>query len=122
MKLDQNTWTMDLPVEILIIVFPFLHPNVMGEIFATYKLFYHLPRRLSCLLRNLTFPRNCLTIGASYINFILICWFVFENQLFVCLKDFNINEENLHLAENVILDKIFHSIVSFSCVDSLIYL
>ena len=54
------------------------------------------------------------------VNIIMINFFVFSNRLFVCLKD-NINEEKLHVAKNVILDKMYYSILPFCVGTSFIY-
>ena len=74
---------MDLPAEVLMIIFSFLHPN-NTEIILHVNYFITYLGKTSCLLRNLTNVRNCLKKMNGYMNIIIINFFLFLiNCLFV---------------------------------------
>ena len=73
---------MDLPAEVLMIIFSFLHPND-NEILLHVNYFITYQGKTSCLLRNLTIVRNCLKKMNGYMNIIIINFFLFLiNYLF----------------------------------------
>ena len=103
---------MDLPVEVLMVVFSFLHPNDMIEISATCKLFYQISRKNKLFVKTCTdskkvFKEDKWWLCEHYYDML----FSLANQLSVCLK--NLNEDNLTLAKNVTFDKLFYSILLF---------
>ena len=103
---------MDLPVEVLMVVFSFLYPNDMIEISAKCKLFYHISRKNKLFVKNCTdskkvFKEDKWWLCQHYHDML----FSLVNQLSFCLKD--LHEDNLTLGKNVIFDELFYSILLF---------
>ena len=104
---------MDLPPEVLVIIFSYLTPNDVIEASAVCKLFYQLSRTNKLFVKKFSdsekLYKNHKWIYCYYEN----VFFSFSNQLFKCLKD--INEGNLFLAKNVIMCRMYYSVLPF-CV------
>ena len=104
---------MDLPPEVLVIIFSYLTPNDVIEASAVRKLFYRLSRTNKLFVKKFSdsekLYKNHKWIYCYYEN----VFFSFSNQLFKCLKD--INEGNLFLAKNVIMCRMYCSVLPF-CV------
>ena len=105
---------MDLLVEVWAIIFSYLHPNDLIEISATCKLFYHLPRENKLFVRKMEdvekLFKDCKDLFGCYYDLLVISLISF-----VCLKKYDINENNLCLAKSVIMNKLFYLIFPF-CV------
>ena len=105
---------MDLPFEVLAIIFSYLTPNDIMEASAVCKLFYHISRKIKLFVKKLHDSRKLYNRGnnkwiISYYSHVFVS---FPNQLFVYLKE-NVNEENLFLAKNVIMDRLYYLVLPF---------
>ena len=102
---------MNLPVEVLLIIFSFLHPNDLIEISAMCKLFYQLSRKNGLSFKTFTVSERLFHekkwLCEDYYDRVLC----FSNRLCTCLKGYDVNEDSLHLPKNVILNRVFHSIL-----------
>ena len=105
---------MDLPFEVLVIIISYLTPNDIMEAFAACKLFYHVSRKNKLFVKKLHDSRKLYNGDnkkwiISYHSDVFVS---FSNQLFVFLKE-NVNEENLFLTKNVIMDRLYYSVLPF---------
>ena len=112
---------MDLPAEVLSIIFSYLLPNDLIEISATCKLFYHLSRENKLFIRKVEDDKilfkDFKDLPGCYYDLLVD----FSDLMCLHLKKYDINENNLHLAKSVIMNKLFYSILPF-CIWNYLFL
>ena len=104
---------MDLQFEVLVIISSYLTPNDIMEISVVCKLFYHVSRKIKLFVKKLNdsrelFKGDKLIFDCRY-NDVFIS---FSNQLFVYLEK-HVNEENLFLVKDVLMDRLYYSVLPF---------
>ena len=90
---------MDLPFKVLVITLSYLTPNDIMEASAVCKLFYHVSRK----------NKGDKGIFDCHYSDVFIS---FSNQLFVYLEK-HVNEEKLFLAKDVLMDRLYYSVLPF---------
>ena len=106
---------MDLPVEVWTMIFSYLHPNDSIEISAICKLFYHLSRKNELFTRKMEdvekLFKDSKDLSGRYYQLLIN----FSDLICLLLKKYGVNENNFRLEKNVIMNKLFYSILPF-CV------
>ena len=106
---------MDLPFEALVIIFLNLTPNDIMEASAICKLFYRVSRKNKLFAKKLDDSKKLLKVDKSIFNSPYVDFLIsFSNQLFVSLEKY-VNEDNLFLVKDVLMDRLYHSVLPF-CV------
>ena len=82
---------MDLPVEVWAIIYSYLRPDDLIEISATCKLFYHLSKKNGKMEDVKKLFKDCKDLSGCYYDLL----FNFSNLICLCLKKYDINENNL---------------------------
>lgn len=83
----------------------------MTEISATCKLFLQLSRKNKQFIKKFTDSKKLFSKDKFLCEYYYVALLSVWYQLFIQLKD--INEDELHLAKSVLLDRLYHSIVPF---------
>ena len=74
---------MNLPPEVLMLIFSYLRLNDLIEASCVCKTFYYLSRKINCMLRNFLIQGNCLVIADLCLMTIMIHVFAFP---MICLN------------------------------------
>ena len=102
---------MDLPFEVLVIIFLYLTPNNIMKASTVCKLFYYVSRKNKLFAKKLDDSRK-LFKGDKWI---FDCHYgdvfiSFSNQLFIYLEK-HVNEEKLFLVKAVLMDRLYYSVL-----------
>ena len=106
---------MDLPFEVLVIMFSYLTLNDTMEASAACKLFYHTSSKNKLFVKKLDDSRKLFTCNKLIFNsqYGDIC-VSFSNQLFIYLEKY-VKEDNFYLVKDTLMDRLYYS-VHLSCV------
>ena len=106
---------MDLPFEVLVIIFSYLTPNDIMEASAVCKLFYHVSRKNKLFVKKLDDSRKLFKVDKWIFNSRYGDVFIsFSNQLFVYLEKY-VNEEKMFLVKDVLMNRLYYLVLPF-CV------
>lgn len=105
---------MDLPPEVVVLVFSYLTLNDIIDASAACELFYNISRRNELFVRNLDDSLKLFTwIGKYSFNYQCMKFFdVFSVRLFVSLKKY-VKEDCLSRVKNIVMDRLYYSVLPF---------
>ena len=101
---------MDLPTEVWVIIFPYLTPSDIIEVFAVCKVFYHVSTKNKLFVKKLHDSRKLYNDDKWIFSYYSDVFVSLANQLFVYLEKY-VNEENLFLAKDVLMDRLYCSVL-----------
>ena len=85
-------------------------PNDIIEASAVCKMFYHVSRKNKLFVKKFHDSRKLYSDDRWIFSHYSDVFISFSNQLFVYLKEY-VNEENFFLAKNVLMDKLYYSVL-----------
>ena len=104
---------MDLPFKVLVIIFSYLTPNDVIEASVVFKIFYYAFRKNKLFVKKLFDSRKLHKYSKWIFHYYENVCCSFANQLFVCLNKYDVNKENLYLAKEALMKKLYYSILPF---------
>ena len=104
---------MDLPLEVLVIIFSYLTPNDIMEASAVCKLFYHASRKNKLFVKKLDDSKKLFKVDKLVFNYRYGDIFLsFSNQLFVYLEK-HVYEDNFFLVKDFLMERLYRSVLPF---------